>query len=82
MTPRRLRAVAGEGLEANDWKEEHVNDNSPATMNADEVAELLGVDRKTVYDAAGRGELPCRRLGRRLIFGRDAIMAWLNKGAA
>ncbi len=47
-------------------------------LSADEVAELLRVDRKTVYDYAGRGAIPHRRLGKRLLFSRAAIMAWLS----
>lgn len=46
-------------------------------MNADEVAALLRVDRKTVYDAAGRGHMPHRRLGKRLVFSRAALLDWL-----
>ena len=49
----------------------------PAVMDADQVAAFLGVDRKTVYDYAGRGEIPHRRLGKRLLFSRQAIVAWL-----
>jgi excisionase family DNA binding protein len=45
---------------------------------ADAVATLLGVNRKTVYDAASRGQLPSRRLGRRLLFSRSAVLAWLQ----
>lgn len=48
-----------------------------ATLSADEVAALLGVDRKSVYAAAARGELPSRRVGRRVIFPRAALLAWL-----
>lgn len=44
---------------------------------ADELAGLLGVDRKTVYDRAGAGEIPCKRLGRRILFSRQAIERWL-----
>lgn len=51
---------------------------APEVMSVDEVAELLGVARDTVYDAAGRGEIPHRRLGRRLIFSRVAVMEWLH----
>lgn len=47
-------------------------------LTASDVARLLGVDRKTVYDAAGRGEIPHRRLGKRLLFLRSAIVAWLS----
>lgn len=46
-------------------------------FTADELAGLLGVDRKTVYEFATRGEIPCRRLGRRILFPRAAIERWL-----
>lgn len=48
-------------------------------LSVDQVAEMLGVDRKTIYDHANRGRIPCRRLGRRILFGRRAILDWLNK---
>jgi len=51
---------------------------STDVLTADDVAEILRVDRKTVYEFAGRGEIPCRRLGRRILFYRPALMAWLN----
>jgi excisionase family DNA binding protein len=56
---------------------------APATpesdvMNADEVAAFLGVDRTTVYDFAGRGEIPHQRLGKRLLFRRGALVSWLD----
>lgn len=47
-------------------------------LNVDQVAELLGLGRNTVYDAANRGEIPHRRVGRRLIFSRAAVMEWLH----
>ena len=47
-------------------------------LQADEAAQLLGIDRKTVYEYANRGEIPHRRLGRRLLFSRSAILAWLD----
>lgn len=42
-----------------------------------EVAAWLGVNRKTVYDAVNRRELPCARLGRRVLLSRTAIHEWL-----
>jgi excisionase family DNA binding protein len=48
-------------------------------LTAIEVAELLRVDRKTIYDAAQRGLIPHRRLGRRLLFEREAVLAWLRQ---
>ena len=47
-------------------------------MEAEEVAAFLGVDRKTVYDYAGRGVIPCRRLGKRLLFSRSGLVLWLG----
>ena len=52
--------------------------HDPEVMDADELSAFLGVDRKTVYDYAGRGEIPHRRLGKRLLFSRSAIVAWLG----
>lgn len=47
-------------------------------MNADEVAQFLGVDRKTVYEYANRDQIPHRKLGKRLLFSRSVLMAWLG----
>ncbi len=47
-------------------------------MTADEVARFLGLDRKTVYDYANRGVIPHRKLGRRLLFSRSALVVWLG----
>ncbi len=47
-------------------------------VTADEVAQMLGVDRKTVYAAAERGEIPHRRLGRRVLFERGTLLRWLS----
>ena len=46
-------------------------------MTVDQLASLLGVDRKTVYEYAARRVIPCRRLGRRIILHRPTILAWL-----
>ncbi len=61
------------------------NDNAAAivasereAMSVEEVAAFLGVDRKTVYDYAGRGMIPCRRLGKRILFSRRALVLWLG----
>ena len=43
------------------------------TLTVDAVAALLGVDRKTVYAAINSGELPCLRVGRRIL----VPTAWL-----
>lgn len=50
----------------------------PEVMTADEVAEYLRVDRKTVFEYAARGVIPHRRVGKRLLFLRSALVSWLS----
>ena len=50
---------------------------SEDVLNVAGVAELLGLGRNTVYDAASRGEIPHRRVGKRLLFSRTAVLEWL-----
>lgn len=54
----------------------------PLVMTVEEVADLLRVNRKTVYDAASRGEIPgVRRIGgRTLRFYGPALAKWLETG--
>ena len=47
-------------------------------INAEEAAAFLGVDRNTVYDFANRGVIPHQRLGKRLLFRRGTLVAWLD----
>lgn len=56
--------------------------NIVTLITADEAAELLGIHRTTLYDGARRGEIPCRRVGRRFVFVREALLAWLRQDSA
>lgn len=52
----------------------------PYLLRAEEVAGLLRVTRKAVYSMVDRGELPgVTKIGRRVRFQRDALLAWLNR---
>ena len=51
--------------------------NHAHAYTARELATMLGVDRKTVYIAAKLGQLPHRRLGRRIVFPKAAVDDWL-----
>lgn len=57
-----------------------MSDDGSLVFTADELAVRLGMDRKTVYDGAARGEIPSRRVGRRVLFPRAAIELWLAGG--
>jgi excisionase family DNA binding protein len=48
-------------------------------LSASQVAQMLGLSLKTVYERAARGHIPCRRVGRRCLFFRPAIVAWLEQ---
>ena len=47
-------------------------------LNAQEVADLLGVCDDTVYRLAARGDLPSYRVGRKVRFLRTAVEAHMN----
>lgn len=50
--------------------------NPDDILKVADVAELLGVDRKTVYAAVRRREIPYKRLGRKLLFSQSALLEW------
>ena len=50
----------------------------PECLRADQLARFLGVNRKTVYEYAARNVIPHRRLGRRIVFSRAQVVAWLG----
>lgn len=48
------------------------------TMTAEEVAQLIGIHKDTVYDLARKKEIPHFRVRRRVFFRRDAIEEWMR----
>lgn len=49
-----------------------------ATITVEEAAAILGIGRSAAYEAARRGQLPTRRLGRRLFVPVTAFLRWLG----
>jgi len=49
-----------------------------ATITVAEAATLIGIGRTAAYEAARRGELPTRRLGRRLVVPVPWLLEWLE----
>jgi len=47
------------------------------TLTVPEAAQLLGISRNEAYLAVQRGELPARRIGRRILIPRVALERWL-----
>lgn len=55
----------------------------PAYLTTREVADLLRVRERKVYDLAAAGEIPHRRITGKLLFPRDELMDWIDgTGAA
>jgi len=52
------------------------------TITVEEAASLLGIGRTAAYEAARRGQLPTRRLGRRLVVPVPAFLDWLGSAHA
>ncbi len=59
-------------------REEGKTEPEPAVLNVEELAALLRVNRKTVYEALARAEIPgARRIGGTYRILRGAVIDWL-----
>jgi excisionase family DNA binding protein len=54
-------------------------DDGRLTWTVTEAARLLGISRASAYEAAHRGELPVRVIGRRLLVPRVALLRLLGE---
>jgi excisionase family DNA binding protein len=48
------------------------------TISVEEAAKVIGIGRSAAYEAARTGQLPTRRLGRRLLVPVPALLEWLG----
>jgi excisionase family DNA binding protein len=53
--------------------------SSQRFLTVEEVAELLRVSPRSVYDWVYRGVIPHRKAGRRTIFLLDEVLEWTRK---
>jgi excisionase family DNA binding protein len=56
-----------------------LRDDSRLTWTVTEAAQLLGISRASAYEAAHRGELPIRVIGRRMLVPRVALLRLLDE---
>ena len=81
--PRAGSGIEGTGEPAASETSETTKTSTPLPeiLTADEVAKLLRVNRKTVYAAFKKGEIPGgRRLGVVIRFSRDRVLQWMADG--
>jgi excisionase family DNA binding protein len=56
--------------------------HEPLTVSVVAAAQLLGISRALAYELVARGELPCLRLGRRVVIPRRALEALVEEPEA
>jgi PTS system nitrogen regulatory IIA component len=56
--------------------------SQPEIMTAQEVADLLRVSERTVYDWATNGQIPCGKLGTAWRFKRSEVERWIDQNLA
>jgi putative molybdopterin biosynthesis protein len=49
-------------------------------LTVEEVAALTRLATPTIYKLAARGEIPCCRIRRRLLFPVEQIESWIDNG--
>lgn len=54
-------------------------ENTPEILEVDELADILRVNSKTLYNAANAGEIPSKRVGKGIRFLKSAVRDWLSE---
>ena len=62
-------------------REDSVNQARPKFLNVKELAELLRIKTRTVYEMVSKGRIPYRKAGDRTIFLLDEILEWTRPNA-
>ena len=50
----------------------------PPILEVPQAAQFMGVNAKTLYSAIRDGKFPARRVGKRILILRDALLQWLQ----
>ena len=62
-------------------KQESINQTRPRFLNVKELAELLRIKTRTVYEMVSQQRIPYRKAGYRTIFLLDEILEWTRPNA-
>jgi excisionase family DNA binding protein len=57
-------------------RQDSLNQPRPKFLNVKELAELLRIKTRTVYEMVSQGRIPYRKAGDRTIFLLDEILEW------
>lgn len=53
-------------------------DELPLMLNAEMVADVLGISRAGAYELMNEDSFPSKRIGKRIIVPKDAFQKWLD----
>ena len=56
-----------------------MTEDLPAYLTTRELADLIRVKERKVYDLVAAGDVPCSRATGKLLFPRDAVLAWIDR---
>lgn len=84
--------ATSEAVAVAEWLDFHVKRRRPQdgdsdrpvqrlTMTVEEAAVALGISRAFAYEAVACGEIPCIRIGRRILIPKVALERLLNSGS-
>jgi excisionase family DNA binding protein len=62
-------------------RQDSVSQARPKFLNVKEVAELLRIKTRTVYEMVSQRRIPYRKVGDRTIFLLDEILEWTRPNA-
>ena len=51
----------------------------PAILNANELAQFLGISRAGAYQLLHMESFPTLKIGKRLLVPKDKLMAWIDR---
>ena len=54
-------------------------DQLPVSLNADQVAAVLGISRANAYQQMHQYGFPTLKIGKRLVVPKDKLIQWMDK---
>lgn len=54
-------------------------DGVPAILNANQLAQMLGISRAGAYQLLHMESFPTLKIGKRLLVPRDKLLAWIDR---
>lgn len=76
--PRRQREIAEDALAAKEASDGNNSTQERLVYSVEEFAAAVGISRNSAYKAIETNEIPYRRIGRRILIPKQAVMEFLS----